>query len=203
MDATNAPKPINTAKEVESRSPIHCMYSYYAAELIPVCRPEDGNCEGNATDTSFDMKERIFSNMSMAGNYWPGETVQRFTLIPGGLLLSNYSGDGDALISKESVLLKWSGEVPGMFPYGPAEAGLMSGGNVLAEIPDPLTGTIAASWLQDGMETTIRLLLSRDGTILALRDQDMELPPLLRKGGFSVSNAGQRSVDCRQRRKTG
>ena len=169
------------------------LYSYYAAELIPVCRPEDGYCEGIASDTSFDVKVRIFSNMSMAGNYWPGETVQRLTLIPGGLLLSNYSGDGDALISKESVLLKWSDEVPGIFPYGPAEAGLLSGEDIMAEIPDALTGTMAASWLQDVVETTIRLQLSRDGTILELRDQDAVLPPLLMKGGFSVSDAGDGS----------
>ena len=165
------------------------LYSYYAAELIPLCQTENADCDGVSSDSSYDLNVRLFSNMSIAGNYWPGETVQRLTLIPGGLLLSNYRGDGDALISKENTLLKWNGEVPGIFPYGPAEAEMMSGTDATTSIPGSLSGTFGTSRQEDGTETAVKLSLSPDGTILMLRDQGTELPPLLLKGGFSVSEA--------------
>ena len=169
------------------------LYSYYAAELIPACEMETGTCSGSASDTSFDVTVHSFSNMSMAGNYWPGETRQRLTLIPGGLLLSNYSGTGDALISKESILLNWSGEVPGMFPYGPEQAESMAGSDGNAGIPDTMTGTLSASW-QDGAEQhTVKISLDPDGTILVLKEHDNGLPPLLMKGGFAVSEEDEGS----------
>ena len=164
------------------------LYSYYAAELIPVCEEETGTCSGSASDASFDVTVHSFSNMSMAGNYWPGETRQRLTLIPGGLLLSNYSGTGDALISKESTLLKWSGEVPGMFPYGHEQAESLTESDGNDGIPDTMTGTLSASW-QDGAEqNTVKISLDPDGTILVLKEQDNGFPPLLMKGGFAVSD---------------
>ena len=170
------------------------LYSYYAAELIPVCDGQDQACGGIADVTSFDVIVRIFSNMSMAGNYWPGETWQRLTLIPGGLLLSNYSGTGDALISKGSTLLKRSGEVPGMFPYGSAETQSMAGGAVNTDKLAGLTGVMSVSWQEGGEETTVWLSLDPDGTILVLKDQGSSYPPLLLKGGYVVPEAEDGSL---------
>ena len=163
------------------------LYSYYAAELIPVCPTEDPGCTGNASESSFDVAVRLFSNMAMAGAYWPGETRQRLTLVPGGLLLSNYSGDGDALISKESTLLKRDGSVPGMFPYGPGEADRMAGNDGGSGIPAALTGSFRAVLQDEGETASVWFSLDRDGTILMLRDQDAGDPPLLLKGGASAS----------------
>ena len=163
------------------------LYSYYAAELIPVCRTEDPGCTGNASGSSFDVSVRLFSNMAMAGTYWPGETRQRLTLVPGGLLLSNYIGEGDALISKGSTLLERNGSVPGMFPYGPAEADRMAGNDGVSGIPAALTGSFSAVLQDEGKTASVWISLDRDGTILMLRDQEAGDPPLLLKGGFSAS----------------
>lgn len=170
------------------------LYSYYAAELIPICQTESMECSGMASASSYDFTIRLFSNMALAGNYWPGETRQRLTLVPGGLLLSNYSGDGDALISKESILLNLSGDVPGIFPYGPAEAKRMHGYDGYSVIPESLEGSFNASWQDGDQNTSVRLSFSRDGGILLLRDQDPAYPPLLLKGGFTVSEEADGSI---------
>ncbi len=170
------------------------LYSYYAAELIPLCQTEDTVCFDSASRSSFDVAVRLFSNMSMAGNYWPGETRQRLTLIPGGLLLSNYSGDGDALISKESTMLRQNSDVPGIFPYGYDEARNMAGGAESTDKLAGLTGLMSKTWQEGGEEKTVWLSLDPDGTILILKEQDAGLPPLLLKGGYVVPEAEDGSL---------
>ena len=70
------------------------LYSYYMAELIPVCTDDTGFCPHEHSDHSFDLHIRLFSNMSYAGSYWPGETVQRLTVMPDGILLSYMQPSG-------------------------------------------------------------------------------------------------------------
>lgn len=162
------------------------LYSYYAAELLPVCLTEpEADC--TLTDSSADFFVRLFSNMSFAGNYWPGTTRQLLTLVPGGLHLGNYSGDGDALVSKNSLLLYRNDDAPGITPYGPQMAESMYGLEPDAE----LTAAIAGTWStvsESGDEAiSVYLSLAADGTAMFLRENGTDQPPLLLKGGFAAA----------------
>lgn len=156
------------------------LYSYYAAELIPVCASQPGICLADHFASSFDLTVRLFSNMSMAGNYWPGETAQRLTLTSAGLMLSHYSGTGDALITKSAVLLIRDQDLPGMFVYGPEYAEMIGNAGQMFPVPEKLQ----EDWQADGGEVTIQLSFGEDGMMYFLKDQGTEQPPLLLKGGF-------------------
>ena len=93
------------------------LYSYFASELLPL----------TGSPTSFDFMIRSYSNMYMGDVYREGETRQRLTLQPRGLLISDYRGDGDPLISKSTVLLIQRDDLPTIFPYDPAFAQRMYG----------------------------------------------------------------------------
>ncbi len=164
------------------------LYSYYAAELIPVCFVQPENCQQQYSGSSIDFQVRLFSNMSYAGNYWPGETRQRLSTVSDGLMLSNYSGDGDGLISKMSTLLMRNDNVPGILPYGPEKADNMYSAGGSVSVPEAMAGTWGTSWIEDGQETTAHVSFGKDRTITYLRDQGTDAPPLLLKGGFSFSS---------------
>ncbi len=161
---------------MESRS----LYSYYAAELIPVCLTQPGICYHNHSVSSFDLTVRLFSNMAMAGNYLPGETVQRLTLTGGGLMLSHYSGSGDALISKTAMLLFRNDNVPGMFIYGPEYPERTGNAGQMLPLPEMLQG----GWQMHGAGYDVQFFFGQDGMMYYLRDQGTGQPPLLLKGGF-------------------
>lgn len=169
------------------------LYSYYAAELIPVCLTQTGGCTGMQTAASFDLEIRIFSNMSYAGNYWPGETRQRLTLVSGDLLLSDFSGDGDALISKSDILLSRNDTLPSLMTYGPRHAEMFSGIENKCEIPVVLCGDWTDSWNNAAAAAISRMSLNADGNMTYLQDNGTDHPPLLLKGGFILSEDAEYS----------
>ena len=165
------------------------LYSYYAAEILPLCPAENENCPYDHSGLSFDVYIRLFSNMSYAGNYWPGQTFQRLTLVPDGVMLSYYFGGGDALVSKNNTLMNRSGNAPSLFPYGPAEVKSMYGTGSQIDVPEYLTGTRKAEWQNENETIAVQFSLDADGTIMMLRESNFDYPPLLLKGGFSISEA--------------
>ena len=162
------------------------LYSYYMAELIPVCTDDTGFCPHEHSDHSFDLHIRLFSNMSCAGSYWPGETVQRLTVMPDGILLSHFSGSGYALISKTGMTLRRDDDAPGLTVYGPEYVMNIADERAVV-LPATMEGSRKASFFTDGTETTVFITLEPDGTICALQDCGQEEPPLLLKGGFRAS----------------
>lgn len=170
------------------------LYSYYAAELLPLCPGTSDSCPYDHSQHSFDVYIRFFSNMSMAGDYWPGETFQRLTVVPGGLLISGYVGDGDGLVSKESVMMSPSGKVPSMFPYGPEKAGSMYGDGTAKEVPEYLSGIWKTSLQTEEGKTDVQFSVGPDGTMVLLREADDGRPPLLLKGGFVMT--GSQNDSC-------
>ena len=171
------------------------LYSYYAAELIPVCQGSEETCPLNDSENSIDFTVRLFSNMSLAGNYWPGETRQRLTLIRDALILSDMSGDGDALISKSYTMLTRNDNVPTVMSYGPEMLRFIFAAEGALVYPDSVLGSRQASWMKGDEEITVRFSLEADGTMLALRDQDPAMPPLLLKGGWAAQSSGNSSFD--------
>ncbi len=153
------------------------LYSYSASELLPV----------TGGPGSFDFRIRSFSNMSRGGNYWEGETRQCLTLQPRGLLISDYRGDGDPLISKSTVLLKQRDDLPTIFPYDPSSAQKMYGDTGTTAPPGYLQGVWRASVMSDGAEVTVYLSLESDGTMTVLRKPPENYPPILAKGGYVLS----------------
>ena len=162
------------------------LYSYYMAELIPVCTDDTGFCPHEHSDHSFDLHIRLFSNMSYAGSYWPGETVQRLTVMPDGILLSHFSGSGYALISKTGMTLRRDDAAPGMTAYGP-EYIMTIPDDRKVSLPETLEGGWKASFNVDDTETTVFFVLDGDGTMVSLQDCGSEEPPLLLNGGFRAA----------------
>ena len=153
------------------------LYAYSASELLPL----------TGLPTSFDFRIRSFSNMSRAGNYWEGETRQLLTLQPRRLLISNYRGDGDPLISKSTVLLMRRDDLPTIFPYDPSSAQKMYGDTVPTALPEYLKGVWRASLMSNGAEVIVNLSLESDGTMILLREPQNNNPPILAKGGYVLS----------------
>ena len=153
------------------------LYSYFASELLPL----------TGSPTSFDFMIRSYSNMYMGDVYWEGETRQRLTLQPLGLLISDYCGDGDPLISKSTVLLIQRDDLPTIFPYDPASAQRMYGNTGTTALPEYLKGVWRASLMSNGAETTVNLSLESDGTMTLLREPPKNYPPILAKGGYVLS----------------
>lgn len=153
------------------------LYTYYASELLPI----------TGTPTSFDFNIRSFSNMSRGGNYWEGETRQTLMLQPHGLLVSNYRGDGDPLISKSTVLLIQRDNLPTIFIYDPNFAQEMYGSGDMTDLPENLKGVWRASVMSDGAEVTVNLTLEADGTMTLLREPPENYPPILAKGTYVLS----------------
>ncbi len=154
------------------------LYVYNASELLPL----------TGVPTSFDFRIRSFSNMSMAGNYWEGETRQLLTLQPHRLLISDYRGDGDPLISKSTVLLMRRDDLPSIFPYDPSSAQKMYGDADTVALPEYLKGVWRASVTSNGTEeTVVYLSLESDGTMTLLREPPENYPPILAKGGYVLS----------------
>ncbi len=157
------------------------LYSYSASELLPI----------TGSPTSYDFEIKSFSNMSMAGNYWEGETVQRLILQPRGLLISNYHGDGDPLISKSTILLTQRDDLPTIFIYDHDYARTMYGDAGTTALPELLKGVWRASVMSDGAEVTVYLSLESDGTMLLLREPPKNYPPILAKGGYVLSQESE------------
>ena len=109
------------------------LYSYYAAEFTPACIfTEDGCSTLSTSPFSLDFVIQFYSNMSNAGMYWDGLSQQRLTLLSDNLLLSNYAGNGDGLISKNKVLMVRSEYAPTLFPYNAEMAeGLLEGKRIV------------------------------------------------------------------------
>ncbi len=153
------------------------LNSYFASELLPL----------KGGPTSFDFKIRSFSNMYMGDVYWNGETLQRLSLQPRGLLISDYRGDGDPLISKSTVLLIQRDDLPTIFPYDPSSAQRMYGNSDTTALPEYLKGDWRASLMSNGAEVIINLSLESDGTMTLLREPPDNYPPILAKGGYVLS----------------
>ena len=167
------------------------LYSYYAAEILPLCPPENESCPYSHTPISYDLYIRLFSNMALGGDYWPEKTFQRIALISGGIMLSDYFGGGDALVSKTDTPMRRSDTAPSIFTYGPDMAAGICGGEGCTDIPEEMTGTWKAEWQTDGVTTFMQFTMDTDGTIVMLRDKDTGIPPLLLKGGCSVADAAE------------
>ena len=154
------------------------LFAYSASELLPI----------TGAPRSFDFEIRSFSNMSGGGYYWKGETRQRLTLQPRGLLISDYRGDGDPLISKSTVLLMQRNDLPTIFAYDPSSAQSMYGNTgTTVSLPGYLKGVWRASVMSDGAEVTAYLSLESDGTMTLLREPPNNYPPILAKGGYVLS----------------
>ncbi len=154
------------------------LYSYSASELLPL----------TGSPTSFDFMIRSFSNMYMGDVYREGETRQLLTLQPRRLLISDYRGDGDPLVSKTTVLLWQRDDLPTIFPYDPSSAQKMYGDTGTAALPDYLKGVWRASVMSSGAEeTVVYLSLESDGMMTLLREPPDSYPPILAKGGYVLS----------------
>ena len=153
------------------------LYAYHASELLPL----------TGSPTSFDFKISSFSNMYMGDTYWKGETRQRLTLQPHGLMISDYRGNGDPLISKSTVFLIQRDNLPTIFPYDPASAQKMYGNSGETALPEYLKGVWRASLMSNGAEVIVTLSLESDGTMLLLREPQNNYPPILAKGGYVLS----------------
>ncbi|MBQ6504380.1 MAG: hypothetical protein IJI57_10765 [Flexilinea sp.] len=153
------------------------LYSYFASELLPL----------TGSPTSFVFNIRSFSNMSRGGNYWEGETRQRLSLQPYSVLISDYHGDGDPLISKKPVLLIKQDDLPTIFPYNPSSVQKMYGNTGTTALPEYLKGVWLASLMSNGSKVTVNLSLESDGTMTLLREPPNNYPPILAKGGYVLS----------------
>ena len=153
------------------------LNAYSASELLPL----------TGSPTSFDFKICSFSNMYMGDIYWKGETRQRLTLQPRGLMISDYRGNGDPLISKSTVFLIQRDNLPTIFPYDPASAQKMYGNSGETALPEYLKGVWRASLMSNGVEVIVNLSLESDGTMILLREPQNNYPPILAKGGYVLS----------------
>ena len=153
------------------------LYTYSASELLPL----------TGSPTSFDFKICSFSNMYMGDTYWKGETRQRLTLQPHELMISDYRGNGDPLISKNTVFLIQRDNIPTIFPYDPASAQKMYGNSGETALPEYLKGVWRASLMSNGAEVIVTMSLESDGTMILLREPQNNNPPILAKGGYVLS----------------
>ncbi len=164
------------------------LYSCSASELLPV----------TGGLWAYDFRIRSFSNMSRGGNYWEGETRQRLTLQPRGLLISDYRGDGDPLISKSTVILKQRDDLPTIFTYDPSSAQSMYGNIGTTDPPGYLQGVWRASVMSDGAEVIVYMSLESDGTMTMLRNTPENYPPILAKGGYVLSRDSKDTDEIRE-----
>ena len=161
------------------------LYAYSAAELAPGDLTLEENRRGNS-DASFQLSVRSFSNMSRAGQYWPGEVRQRFTLIGNNLVLADFQGDGEPLAGVKRALFTRRDDAPGGAPYTPQMVRRVFGATGQLSAPPELTGCFNASWRLDGVEHAARLNLGADGEMTALLDRG-DAPPRLLLGGYALS----------------
>lgn len=163
------------------------LYSYYAADLTPACGYVDGDCPYEYTSRSIDFLIQMHSNLSNAGNYWEGLTQQRLTLVSDALLLSNFAGNGEGLISKEMLLMVRNDKAPSLFPYSAEMAAMGTENTPVKVTPDLLNGPFTASWSEAGRNITQMLSFEENGEISLLRDCGDDMPPRLFKGGFVLT----------------
>ena len=163
------------------------LYSYYAAELTPACVfIEDVCLTPDSSSSSLDFVIQLYSNMSNAGKYWDGLTQQRLTFLSDDILLSNYTGNGNGLISKKMILLTRNENAPTMFPYNAEMAeGLLEGKRVKS-IPDFLINSFSFVQNEGDIDLTQRISFDENGNMTLLFSNAMT-PPLLLKGGYAVS----------------
>ena len=57
------------------------------------------------------------------------------------------------------------------------------------DVPEYLTGTRKAEWQNENETIAVQFSLDADGTIMMLRENNFDYPPLFLKGGFSISDA--------------
>ena len=115
------------------------LYSYYASELTPACSESTGNCS-NDNEDSFLLNVRSYSNMSYAGNYWPGDPIQRITRTAEGIFLSDFEGDSNPLFTDQNTLLLQDDSAPSIFIYKPESSSLPDRFRFAFMIPPALTG---------------------------------------------------------------
>ena len=164
------------------------LYSYYAAEFTPACIFVEDIClTPSSSSTSLDFVIQLYSNMSKAGKYWDGLSQHRLTLLSDDLLLSNYAGNGNGLISKNTVLLVRNENAPTMFPYNAEMAAGALEGKRIVEAPGFLINSFISSRKIDYAERTQQISFDRNGNMLLLRLSEDITPPLLLKGGYAVS----------------
>ena len=161
------------------------LYAYYAAELSPGDLSREENRRGNSAD-SFRLSVRSYSNMSRAGQYWPGNVSERLTLIGKTLVLADVQGDGEPLAGAKRALFTRRDDAPDATPYTPQMVRRVFGSVGQVATPEALTGDFNASWRIDGVEYAARLRLGSSGGMTALLDAG-DAPPRLLRGGFALS----------------
>ncbi len=160
------------------------LYSYYAAELIPACPMRPDLC-GNDSDNSFMLSVRSFSNMSYAGNYWPGNSCQRLTLNEKGMLLSDFEGDGDPLLTAEVSQLVRDPSLPSVFVYVPDGGSVPDKFGFEFMVPEYLEG----AWRSGNEDGSVSVLFGADKKILLLSDpagSPSDRPSELYIGSYSL-----------------
>lgn len=163
------------------------LYSYYAAELLPGDLSLPENRAGNS-ETSFGLTVRAYSNMSHAGDYWPGEARQRLTIIGNTLVLTDFEGDGEGLLDGKNALLSRDDNAPGGVRYKPAMVNRIFSLAGKGRRPEALRGAWNASWRVDDAEHSARLTLGADGLMTVLLENPDE-PSRLLRGGYAATQA--------------
>ena len=158
------------------------LYSYYMAELTPFFSSE-------ASESGFEFSIRFFSNLSYAGNYWPGETIQRLTLIQNQLILGNYRGDGDALISKGTLILTRNDELPSLMIYDRQFIEMIPGYESKSILPENMEGNWQTNPVSEKTDGIIQIKFEPDGTMWLLRNEHSGFPPQLYKGIYEISES--------------
>ena len=166
------------------------LYSYYAAELIPGDLTSLQGRAGNA-ETSFLLEVRPYSNMSNAGDYWPGDARQRLTLTGEGLELSAAEGDGEGLLGGQAA--SFTRRKDGALCYGPESVALVYNTSGQVSPPEGLRGAWHASWRVDGIDAIARVDFGEDGVMTLLRDRQDGRPPQLLRGGYALVPAEEDS----------
>ena len=141
------------------------LYSYYASELAPACMIRSDLC-GTDTELSFVLDIRSFSNMSYAGEYWPGETYQRLTLNDQGIALSDFEGDGDPLLTADDSQLIRDPSAPSVFIYAPGGGSVPDKFGFEFMVPEYLEG----SWRSGAGDETVFVSFGADKRIMLLSD---------------------------------
>lgn len=163
------------------------LYSYYAAEFTPACVfVEDGCLSPSTSSFSLDFVIQFFSNMSNAGNYWDGLSQQRLTLLSDDLLLSNFAGNGDGLISKNMILMFRQDNAQTMFPYNAEMAEGLLEEKRIAAVPGFLINSFSFVRNECDIDLTQQISFDENGNMMMLRSNAVT-PPLLLKGGYAVS----------------
>lgn len=161
------------------------LYSYYAATLAPGDLTRAENRAGNS-ESSFLLTVRSYSNMSNAGDYWPGEAKQRFTLTAEGLEISEFDGNGEALVSSEDIAFLESADAPTVLCYGPDDVAMIYDIDARVDAPDAFLGAWSATWRWDGIDCVSRMALDKDGMMTLLLTPFDGRPPRLMRGGYAL-----------------